>query len=207
MKLRKIKYGFALLATSILSSQAFAVPCGDYSDGMQINDCGIVGTVDAGTQNASVDNVTDWANYLLNLGINASVTADGNVPLDNVTEDYQTNSIKDYDPSGTLVLSGGTRVNGATPRIDVFEWVMGKYDGKNAGYVLFNVADYMEKTGSMNIPEFSYSIWGSNAEQYQLSNITGFGGTPISAPAVLMIMSLGLFGVGFGTWRKKKHQG
>ena len=130
----------------------------------------MVGTVDAGTQSANVDNVRAWANYLLGLGENVApfnVDAD----LNGTTEEYAT-GINAY--AGTL--TGGTRVNGATPDIETYEWVMGKYNGKNAGYVLFNVDDYLAAYGGTKIPEYSDDIWTTNGGNgYQLSNITGFG--------------------------------
>jgi hypothetical protein len=193
MYMRKVKFGTMLFVAFLFNNQAYA---------LTIDDAGVVGSVDAGTQSADVGNVTDWANYLLSLGTSTSVTTDGNNPLDGVNETYET-GINDY--SGTL--TGGTRINGSQPNINGFEWVMAKYDGQNAGYVLFNVADYLAAAaaGTNSVPEFSYTIWGTNEGQYQLSNITGFGGTPVDAPMTLLIMSLGLFGVGLGTW-KKKHQ-
>ena len=151
---------------------------------LTINDPGVVGTIDSGTQNASVDNVTEWANFLLGLGANETVTADGNTPLDGVTEDYATSST-DYSDT----LTGGLRINGATPDVSGYEWVLGKYDGKNAGYVLFNMADY----GGSSIPEFSYSIWGDNPEQYQLSNVTVFGRVP--EPSSMLLLGFGLIGL------------
>jgi hypothetical protein len=188
MNVRIIKVGTTLLAACLLSGQAFA---------LTIDDAGVVGSVDAGTQSADVDNVTEWANYLLGLGTNTSVTVDGNIPLDGATEIYETGG-NDY--SGTL--TGGTRVNGSTPDITSFEWVMGKYDGQNAGYVLFNVDDYLAAYGGSTIPEFSYSVWGSNPGQYQLSNITGFGSRDVPEPGTLLLLGAGLAGIGFA--RRKK---
>ena len=119
---------------------------------LTINDSGVVGTIDAENQNASLTNVTDWANHLLGMSINAIETTDGNSPTDGVEENYQTSNTYDYD--GTV--SGGIRIDGSTPPdVSSYEWVVAKYNGQNAGYVMFNVND------ATTIPEYSYSIWGN----------------------------------------------
>lgn len=156
------------------ANRAFAV--------LTLSDAGVVGTIDSGTQSHSVPMETQWANYLLGLAANASVTADGNSPADGVTEKYATSST-DYN----AVLTGGTRIDGATPNVSGFEWVLGKYDGKSAGLVLF----YMPTWGGTTIPEFSYSIWGNNAEQYQLSHITGYGDRQVPEPSSLALVMVG----------------
>lgn len=163
------------------------------ANALLINDPGVVGSIEAGTQSADVDNVTEWANFLLDLAANRITTTDGNVPPDNTTENYETSST---DYVGTL--AGGVRVNGATPDITAYTWVVGKYDGQNAGYVVFNVADYLAAAapGTTTIPEFSYSIWGTSPDQYQLSNITGYGQVPDGGltAIILGIACLGLHG-------------
>ena len=90
---------------------------------LTINDPGVVGSIEAGTQDASVDNVTEWANYLLGLvGLGTTATADGNTPLDGSTENYANSNTTDY--SGTL--TDGLRINGSTPDVSGYDWVLGK---------------------------------------------------------------------------------
>ena len=160
---------------------------------LTITDPGVVGTIEAGTQNASLDNEIDWAQYLLDLGVGATATADGNDPLDGVSENYETTSPTDY--SGTL--TGGIRINESTPTdLDIYEYVLGKYDGQNAGYVLF----YMPVFGGDTIPELSHSIWGDEG-QYQLSHTTVYNRIP--EPSLLVLLGFSLLGLA-GTKRKLK---
>ena len=153
------------------------------ANALTINDPGVVGIIDTGADSADVTTVTPYANYLLSLGASESQTVSGV---------YYATSSTDYN--GTL--TGGTRVDGATPDVSSFLWVLGKYNGKNAGYVLFYIPD----VGGSSIPEYSDSIWTNAAGKgYQLSNITGYG-TRTSIPDGGMTLTLfgasllGLFG-------------
>lgn len=137
---------------------------GTAANALTINDPGVVGSIYTGTQSSNVPNEIDWANYLLGLGANASPTADGNTPLDGATEDYAT-GVNDYN--GTL--TGGTQV-GPGADLSAFLWVLGKYNGQNAGYVLFYMPDY-----GTSIPQYPASLWTTNPTQYALSHATGFG--------------------------------
>jgi hypothetical protein len=157
---------------------------------LTINDTGVVGTVDTGTQSSPVSNEIQWGQKLLDMIASATETTD--VDGNGSTEIYNTSSTN-YD--GTL--TGGTQVTpGIGTDVSGFEYVLGKYDGQNAGYVLFNVADY----GS-TIPEFSDSIWTNNqGAGYQLSHLTGFGGTgDLPEPGTVLLIGSSL--AGFGLWR------
>ena len=132
---------------------------------LTINDAGVVGTIEAGTGNgSSASNETEWSNYLLSLGANATTTADANTPLDGKprrTRRDPTTTMGRFPLVPSQVRSGPTIPFRTLP---ASEYALVKYDGPNAGYVLYNVADF--DGGSGNLPEFSYSIWGK-AEQYQ----------------------------------------
>jgi hypothetical protein len=146
---------------------------------------GVVGTIEAGTQASDVDNELAWANWLLGMDANALDThdADGN----GVTESYATSST-DY----SAILSGGTQVQNSTD-VSGYEWVLAKYDGMNAGYVLFYVPD-LEVANT--VPQTSYSLWGSNSGQYDISHFTGFGSTSVpDGGATLMLLGGALVGL------------
>ena len=165
---------------------------GAQAHALTINDTGVVGTIESGTQANPVANEIEWANYLLSLGESATVTADGNTPLDGATENYATSST---NYNGTL--TGGLQIMSPTPDVSGYEYVLGKYDGQNAGYVLF----YMPDFGGSSIPEFSCSLWTDNPDKYQLSHATVFGSS-VPEPATMFLLGTGLIGLAlFG--RKK----
>ena len=191
MDMHKLKLGITFLAACVLSSGASA---------LVITDPGVVGTIWTGTASADETNVTLFGQYLLDLGASAGPVA-GDANTDGTDETYTTSSV---DYNGTLTLADATRINSATPDITGFEWVIGKYDGQNAGFVMFNVADFLAaNVGATTIPEFSYSIWGDKAGQYQLSNITGFGGNGngVPEPGVLGLLGIGMLGIVLGRRR------
>lgn len=156
-----------------------------------LDDPGVVGTIEAGTQNSSIANEVQWANFLLDMGADEFQTTDGNNPPDGKTENYQT-SLTDYNG----FLTGGTQVQNSTD-VSGYEWVLAKYDGPLAGYVLFNVPGL----GGTTIPQLSHSIWGGPG-QYDLSHFTGFGSTSVpDGGATLMLLGGAL--VGLETLRRR----
>lgn len=121
---------------------------------------GVVGTIEAGTQSSNVTNELQWAQYLLDLGKDVSETVNGTT--------YKTSSV-DY----SATLTGGTQVSDSTNA--PYEWVLAKYDGKEAGYVLFNMTAF----GSYTLPATSESIWLNEANKgYELSHFTYFSIPP-----------------------------
>jgi hypothetical protein len=137
---------------------------------LTINDPGVVGSVYTGTQSSSVTNETVWANYLLSLGANTTVTTDtpGDKPPSNTdTETYVTGST---DYNGTV--SGGVQGAAGDYTVDGnYQYALVKYDGQNAGYVLFDLS-----VSGNTLPEYSYSIWwnGTDTSSYQISHYTAF---------------------------------
>ena len=170
-EMKKLLGCFLCVMLLAFGAQAFA---------LTINDSGVVGTIEAGTQSSDVANEIDWANYLLSLPVSSTlVIADGNTPTDNVTENYLTSST-DYN----AILTGGTQIQGATPNVSGYEYVLGKYDGQNAGYVLFNMSVF----GGSSIPQFSHTIWTDNTEKYELSHATGFSVTSVPDASVMLLL-------------------
>lgn len=167
-----------------------------------INDAGVVGTIwhcgdaveagatpDSKCSSADSTSETAMAQYLLDMGINSTVTADGNG--DGYYEDYETGA-NDY--SGILVFAEKDD-SGDNTGFDAYEYVLGKYDGPNAGYILYNVADYVAAYGSA-IPMLPAPIWGnSNDTGLALSHWVGFNRTSVPAPGAAFLLGLGLIGL------------
>jgi VPDSG-CTERM motif len=186
---------------TVAAALAFACSLSSNAYALAITDSGVVGTVEAGTQSSNTTNEAAWANYLLSLGANQTTTADAPGDTNSATENYQTGPT---DYNGTV--SGG--VQGATGDYTVsgnYDYVLVKYDGQNAGYVLFNMADW----GSSTLPQYSYTIWGANDEQYQISHYTGFcsTGTCSSVPdggSTVALLGSALFAFGMLARRLRK---
>jgi hypothetical protein len=161
---------------------------------LTIDDTGVVGSIDqavVSNQAANPTNETAWANYLIDLGLNADTTVDAPGDDSDDPERYETNANIDYS-SGTDFALGtqhsGTDVTGYT-------YVLAKYDGQNAGYVLFYVPDY-----GNTIPQTSDSIWtNKEGKGYDISHFTSFGSKTTTVPdggATLSLLGLALGGLG-----------
>jgi hypothetical protein len=182
--MQKSSFRFALLLISMVwavGAQAMIIPI-DYTTS------GLVGTADNGGGATSVANELIWANQILAL-------AAGTTELDYMSTgvDYRTHDTDEY----TGVLTGGVQHQFADDANMVAagtEYVLGKYDGQNAGYVLF----YLGGAAS-TIPAYSDDIWTNiQGAGYQLSHYTAFGDgtTSLSEPGTLGLMMIGMMGVG-----------
>ena len=176
----------ALLSACAIGSNAYAVIISTPVDYTTAN---LVGTADPGTAAATVANQLVWANQILALTAPTTTTILG--------VNYRTHDADEY--SGILTDDGAFKTDGSAGTIGAgWEYVMGKYDGQNAGYILF----YLGGEAS-TIPEFSNDIWNVNpSEGYQLSNWTVFGRVQVPEPGTLALFGAAL--VGFGLARRRK---
>ena len=184
------------LAVGLFSaSNAWAVP-------LTYTTVGVVGTIDGNDSLGSEANELTAAQALLNMAMGAatplgceSLAPDGNGDLC-----YKTNEAHDYD--GTLT-DFGTKVESPTvAQLTIsseFEYAIAKYDGQNAGYILF----YLPAFG-YTIPNEPFNFWSAGpGQEWEVSHIIPLNGIPreiTEVPdggATLGLLGLGLMGLGY----------
>ena len=85
-------------------------------------------------------------------------------------------------------------LNGAAQNVAGYEWVLAKYDGPNAGYVLFHIPTF-----GTTIPGLSAPLWQKSVQQggYGISGYMAWGSTAVpDSGATLSLLGLALAGIG-----------
>ena len=177
------------ILAAIALSLSLNVNAGIISGPIDYTTSGLVGTADAGTGAVNPNEEAVWAQYLLDMTFNTSSTSSG--------VDYVTSITTEY--SGTIDALDYTKDESQSGWIESgWEWVMAKYDGQNAGYVMYYLGGE-----AMTIPEYSDSIWMNNQDNgYQLSHWTTFNSTSVPEPTIIALFAVGLFSIGFARRRK-----
>jgi hypothetical protein len=185
----------------LISASVFAVLClwGTSASGLTINSPGVVGIIETGAGSVSPENEAVWLQNLLNLANGADVMIGDDRYVTRTTNPEYAGTVDtvnlDYlkvDLPGTLVVPAG------------WEFVMAKYNGQNAGYVVWYLGG-----ASMELPLYPYELWTDNPEQYAMSHWTAF--TSISeipgVPGVpdgslsVMLVGFALAVLGLARWR------
>lgn len=144
---------------------AIALMCGLRSDAsadlLTYATPGVVGTLDGklGDSNATTELMI--AQEILDLvGLGASSPA-------TPTQNYRNSTVFDYSATLSDPLQGPDKVF-VVPL--GYDYVLAKYDGQNAGYVLF----YLPTFGSNTLPQYPANFWTSNPTKWAISHFTTF---------------------------------
>jgi hypothetical protein len=174
-KLNKLLAAIALLALAFTTTAQ--------ADLLSLNSPGVVGVWDS-HDNSSVATEIVAAQTLLTMAANVGTFG---------TDIFVTSS---WDASGTL--TGGLQTDTS---ISGYDWGFAKYDGKNAGYVLFWLGG---ANASTIIPQYPANLWTTNPEQYAISHLTVFNQSS-SVPdggMTAVLLGLGLVAVSFAARRR-----
>jgi hypothetical protein len=161
--------------------------------GITINSPNIVGAHDVVAGESSSDvHETDVANTLLGMdaGLNQPAPPFSNGGYVTSNTEYGTGGIG--SPTATFGFKGAA---GITHVNSGWEYAMAKYDGPNAGYVLFYLGGQ-----DADLPNLPYSLWGNvNDTGLSLSHYTVFNAVP--EPTTMIAGALLLLPFGASTLR------
>ena len=161
--------GCLLGALLLTAAQANAVL--SWSVPLGLNDPNVVGIKNGITGDVSPDEMLAFAQKLVDM--DASDTAAG--PPTGPRGDYTTSNTE-YGTGGlgSATLAIADKQEGGRTHVGPgFEYVIAKYDGQNGGFVLFYLGGE-----EADLPTTSYSIWGDNAGQYEISQFVAFNVVP-----------------------------
>ena len=185
---------FSLLTTLVLS--LFVGRSAAAATISSINSPGVVGAIGSDVFD-NANNAETLLNAELLLDMGASETNPNGCTLQPPNNFCFQTSSTNY----TGDLTGGVRVEGGSLDASGFTYALAKYDGTNAGYILY----YLPDLGSTLLPQYPTGVWGNvNDTGYALSNFTGFNATttvPEPASGVTLIVA----GAGLLAFRKRKQ--
>lgn len=177
--------------------------------GLTIDDLGVVGIVDANDKNTPSDpeNEFEFAQIIFDLSANEVQNGVGDylgLIFKASKHDYaatlDASLLTDPANSSLFMKTEYGNADGETPLsgdfVDIpdgYEYAMAKYDGKNAGWVLFALNDVTTD----GIPVSSASIWTNDQEEgYEISHLTAFNVSSVpDGGSVLAMLGASLLGL------------
>ena len=168
---------------------------------LTINDAGVAGILE-GQVASNTTNEATIANFILAMNANQVVTAPPvngdtvNCSADQGTCEYKTgnNNFNGTVSGGTQVTSNPGNPLSSVPAAFNSQYILAKFDGPNAGYVLFNTAAFLA-AGNTAIPGNGSTIW--SVQGSGLSHYTYFGTQTVpDGGASLLLLGAGLGVVG-----------
>ncbi len=193
MKISLLKFASIAALVSVLSIPSVL--------GLTLNSPNVVGVFDGALANANPSTEIVAAQTLLTM---LKSTTSGTFNATTNLYPYQTSDTEYYAllTLDNVLQPGNTSIAG-------YDWGFAKYNGKNAGYVLFYLGG---AAASTIVPNHPASLWTTKPDQYALSHLTVFNQTPpteIEIPRVpdsgATATLLGAALVGLALLRHRRH--
>jgi hypothetical protein len=177
-----------ILIPTVAAAAVLAFSSSSYATTILLTTPGIVGVNDLNSfnDNANPSTRVVYANTLLAMGANASQ------PTPYPADDSQIIGYKTGPTDYTGTVSEASTVIGTNVVPAGSGYVLAKYDGPNAGYVLF----YIPHFGSLTIPQTAgYAFWdGGATKEYGLSGYTVYTSVP-DGGSMAMLLGAALMGL------------
>jgi hypothetical protein len=156
---------------SLVALLGFVMPAGatpiTFSSPLSLSSPGVIGTA-YGQSSTTFADYDDIAQQILDLGLAANVTISGRTYKTSTTTDYS-GTIAPNQPSSQKTDVPEVANGGPIYIASGWTYVMAKYDGQNAGFVLFYLGG-----SDAYIPRYPYNFWTTNSTKYAISNYTVF---------------------------------
>lgn len=180
-----------VMAVTVCSANVFATAI---TTPMTLADSHIVGIIDSTVTGGSVLSggptvEMTAAQNLLNLGLGGTATIGGNLYKANTAIDFSSTLTDYFKPADSFFPASGPWST-AQLTITGYDFVMGKYDGPNAGYILFSLTD----ADSHVIPEYPDNFWTTSGK-FQISHWVAFNANSVPEPSIVALLAMGLLGI------------
>ena len=153
----KIVVAVVLMFACVLISNASAST-------MTLATPGVVGTLDGKIGNSNPTTELEIAQAILDMVGLGTVSPTGCITPENC---YKSSTVKDYSST----LSNPDQSDQGDFTVDLgFEYVLAKYDGQQAGYVLFHIPTL----GTTTLPQYPANLWTDDPTKWAISHHTTF---------------------------------